>query len=1389
MIRTPVSPARRWARSNIRAPVSPARCSALSTICAAVLLACALPSPAGAAQPSAQPSVPPLARSATAPGLGYSPTPSTTEPYTPCPPGAGRIECNLIVDPPPIKTKSGYRLPGGGPLLEGSGEKGGYAPKDLQSAYRIPTSGGATQTVAIIDAYGDKYAESDLAKYREKYELPACTKKGGCFNKVNERGEETFSLPETGEIEIKWGAETSLDMEMVSAACPNCHILLVEATNQNPSDTANSLGEAVKLGATEIGNSYGYPENDAKLCPKEKGCSEYLAAYNHPGIPVTVSAGDSGYDDGSGGAPNWPATSPNVIAVGGTNLMKATSSRGWSETAWRPSGSGCSLYESKPAWQTDTGCARRTGNDVAAVAEEVSVYSTPLSGGWANFGGTSVGAPLIAGIEAHASGATKAEGAEAFYRSTLFDVAAGADGVCGGGYLCTGEEGYDGPTGWGAPNGPPEVAAGFQAITAPATGITSTGVKLNGYVNPAGLKTTYHMEYGATTSYGTTVPMPEAKVGSGAIWQAVGQSIAGLGGSYHYRVVANSSSGTSYGEDHTFATIPWAIHKTPNPSGSWESRLEGVSCSSSTACIAVASYAEEENTEKITRWPLAERWSGTEWQIQSTPKPTGATLAVLNGVSCSSAGACTAVGYDLTKAGAIATVAERWDGKEWVVQSTPNPTKLSLLHSVSCSSANACTAVGQYTNSAGSKVTLAESWNGTEWVVQSTPNPTGATWSELRGVSCSSSSACTAVGFYQTNSSIATMLAEGWNGKEWVVQTTPNPTGAKASELNGVSCPSSGACTAVGSYQNSENNAMTLAEGWNGKEWVVQSTPNPARTTESSLSGVSCSAAGACIAVGWDLHNPGETALAERWDGTEWSIQGSPEPEEPLGYESASLYGVSCPSSAACDAVGTHVGYTKGAFGFFVTLAEAFTFPLAETEAATSVTEGGATLNGSVNPDGQETTYRFEYGKTTAYGTSVPVPDASVGSGSSSVKVSHAIAGLASGTTYHFRVVATDSSGIAAGPDGVFTTLASWRLTSTPNPSGAKASKLQKVSCTSAAACTAVGRYTNSSGSGQTLAEVWNGTEWKEQATPNPTKAKKSALEGVSCASAGACTAVGVYENSSGTSVPLAESWNGEKWSIQEPPAPTGAKESGLFDVSCTSSSACVAVGAYANSAGTYLTLAEGWNGTSWSIEETPPPTGAKFSQLAGVSCTTASACTAAGEYQNSTGTVLTVAEVYNGEKWAIQETPKVSGATIAWFEGVSCTSSSACTAVGYDHNSEGINVLLAERWNGTAWSVQSTPSPTGFLGGELREVSCTSSTACTAVGGYASGKPQDELSLAEFWNGTEWSIQSTPNPSGAPFNLLHGVSCTSFTACATVGDYYKSRTSEESLTLAEIYD
>jgi subtilase family serine protease len=314
----------------------------------------------------------------------------------------------------------------------------GYGPADLKSAYNLPTTGGSGVTVAIVDAYGYPNAESDLATYRSTYGLPPCTTANGCFKKVDQNGGTAYPRMDTG-----WAQETALDLDMVSATCPSCNILLVEGNSNSYVNLGTAVNTAARLGAHAISNSYGGGES---------GTSSYNSYYDHPGIAVTVSSGDNGY------GVEFPASSPNVTAVGGTSLRKDASTRGWTETVWSGAGSGCSTVYAKPSWQHDGLCTKRTVADVSAIADPntgVAVYGpvNRSASGWQVYGGTSVAAPLIAGLYGLNGGSVNYGSNPYGAGATLFDVTSGSNGSCGGSYLCTGGVGYDGPTGLGTPNG------------------------------------------------------------------------------------------------------------------------------------------------------------------------------------------------------------------------------------------------------------------------------------------------------------------------------------------------------------------------------------------------------------------------------------------------------------------------------------------------------------------------------------------------------------------------------------------------------------------------------------------------------------------------------------------------------------------------------------------------------------------------------------------------------------------------------------------------------------------------------------------------------------------------------------------------------------------------
>jgi hypothetical protein len=332
----------------------------------------------------------------------------------------------------------------------------GYSPAQLQSAYNLTLAAGAAgagKTVAVVDAYNDPDAAANLKTYRAHYGLPACG--SGCFRKVNEQGQAS-PLPKSAG-KTGWATEESLDLDMVSAICPNCHILLVEAKNGSMANLGKSVDAAVALGAKFVSNSYSSPETAGETADD--------VYFDHPGVAVTAAGGDSGYGVG------YPAASQYVTSVGGTSLSVAKgTARGWKETVWDngygATGSGCSRFEAKQSWQTYSGCSHRTDNDVAADANPgtgAAVYDSYDQGGWIEVGGTSEAAAIIAATYALAGPAASGTyPAEFLYQhaSDLYDITSGSDGTCNVAYLCTARVGYDGPTGLGTPDG----TGAFQAV-------------------------------------------------------------------------------------------------------------------------------------------------------------------------------------------------------------------------------------------------------------------------------------------------------------------------------------------------------------------------------------------------------------------------------------------------------------------------------------------------------------------------------------------------------------------------------------------------------------------------------------------------------------------------------------------------------------------------------------------------------------------------------------------------------------------------------------------------------------------------------------------------------------------------------------------------------------
>jgi hypothetical protein len=703
--------------------------------------------------------------------------------------------------------------------IEESSSGADYTPGDLRKAYSLPSEGGSSQTVAVVVTGGDPHAEADLAKYRSEFSLSEC-KAPTCFQNVDEHGGTSYPVA-TPQSE----GETAIDLEMVSAVCPECHLILVQAKTGLLAGLTGDE-EAKALNATVISNSWG-----AELKEEQEEGNLLLEEL---GVPLTAAAGDLGYDNylGTPNTLDYPASSPDVVAVGGTTLEHSSNARGWTDTVWtnaaekEATASGCSV-ELKPAWQSDE-CAQRMVADVAIVAEGVAIYNT-ASKGKSEARGTSVGAPLVAGIIALSSEHVRKEGAKiakVFYLDltesvgTVLDVVPVSGGsntnyntACSPSYECTtvaGEDGasskgYDGPTGVGVPQGLPSLAS-WSEQTMPAA-----------------------------------APEEEQELYGVACASSNSCTAAGAAFGTQLETLAEHWNG-----------IEWSVESTPNPAGEGAALLS-VSCPSTSSCYSGGYYESGSRP-----FPLILRWNGTSWS-EELPSYSGYSTGELTGTACSSSTACTVVGAG-EQGSTRVPLAELWNGTSWSVQEPPLPGSALTgeLLSISCSSAAYCIAVGDY-STATHTATLAEKWNGTNWTTLSTNNGSATEPNYLDGVSCWSEKLCMGVGYYGSGGK-EKPLAEAWDGSLWSTVHTPPPSASSFfNRVRGISCASATACTAAG-----ERSGKTVVAAWNGVSWSLQKLP-PELEQEGLGLGVSCSTSTECTLVGTTWETGWDEARAGRF--------------------------------------------------------------------------------------------------------------------------------------------------------------------------------------------------------------------------------------------------------------------------------------------------------------------------------------------------------------------------------------------------------------------------------------------------------------------------------------------------------------------------------------------
>ena len=324
------------------------------------------------------------------------------------------------------------------------------------------------------------------------------------------------------------------------------------------------------------------------------------------------------------------------------------------------------------------------------------------------------------------------------------------------------------------------------------------------------------------------------------------------------------------------------------------------------------------------------------------------------------------------------------------------------------------------------------------------------------------------------------------------------------------------------------------------------------------------------------------------------------------------------------------------------------------------------------------------------------------------------------------------------------------------------------ISCATSSSCAAVG-LSGLAGEGFATARAftWNGTTWSAASSPQPAGSVWAAPQDVSCPSSTVCVAVGGYVTETEPNQPYSARWNGREWAVETLPMPAGVTVAMLNDVSCVTTTNCVAAGTYIEARGVWLSLVESWNGREWTVQTTPNQREVRRNIFQSISCSSSTSCTAAGYTETGGGRTLPFAEQWNGTTWTIQSTPLPSGGVLGSFDGVSCTGSSACTAVG-EYRDATRQMGWAARWDGSRWTQQSVPLPPSTLATHLNDVSCKSATTCTAVGNHveAGGK---EATFAADWGAGRWTLTSSLNP-GARGNLLMGVACLRPYECRAAG-------------------
>jgi hypothetical protein len=643
-----------------------------------------------------------------------------------------------------------------------------------------------------------------------------------------------------------------------------------------------------------------------------------------------------------------------------------------------------------------------------------------------------------------------------------------------------------------------------------------------------------------------------------------------------------------------------------------------------------------------------------------------------------------------------------------------------------------------------------EGWNGSTWTGQTVPLPPGTEASWIRDISCASTTACMAVGSYRTIGSFPSKpLVLWWNGTSWSSIGAP----AGTTVLTGVSCPSATSCVAINDAGSGLVSVLSSTT-WNGTSWsAATSLPTPSGAASFNIGDLDCSSAAACTAAGVYAMSVGGTNqdVVEQYDGTSWTI--APVTQPTYG---GSLNDVSCPTATDCVAVGAE--YDAAGDGHPSSqIWDGTTWTLVSVSTSTPGTEGSlhgldCTSAAHCVATGQEYT-------TTSAGPFVVVWN---GSG----WVNQTLPGTATADTGNAVScsAATQCTLVGNRENFIRWNGASWSMQTGAGTVSAKELELSAVSCVSGT-CTAFGSGQLWDGSFQVPYQTVFTSSTTKILPPNNTSA--AGVKGVSCFTSSTCTIVGNSTRLNGSLLTAAFIQRSPSWAQEAVPVPAGATSTRLEGVSCPSATTCRAVGSYTDSTGaTKLTLL-GWGGTTWTTF-TPPAIPGTDNALNEVSCTVLGDCMAVGTFTLS-GVERALAVVWNGTTWSLALPSMPSGGTSSRFTSVSCIPATGCTAVG-SYVVGGVRKTLAERYNGTTWTVQTTPNPATATSAQLNAVSCIGTSNCSAVGSYVDAT--STKTLGETWVSPTWSLSSTPVPASGATSTLDAVSCTATTVCTAVGNW-----------------